>query len=350
MKRLLSALLLVMLMVSASFAAGRAPLFTFNPEDGGSLTGGFAVSGNALLFGTGTGGMYALNKKNGSLIWSYRGTNSITGAPVISGENVFFSQANGTVTCLKVSDGSLVWETVPHEGENSMIDSGLTAGNGMLFFARSDYKLYAVSQKNGRTLWTYSGSSQGLRTAPAYSEGLVFLGEYDGIFSIIDVKTGKRLNGGGAGGAINTPVVSGGKVYFSSWDGSVQAVKIKDVEPLWNAKIGDPVTTSPVTDGKIIVVGTGRGIAAAIDSRDGSILWNFNTSGQNAEGGEIAADPVISGGVVYVASSAGNVFALDLHTGRARYTYRAEYGGIGANMLISEGVLYFGNTIIYAYN
>ncbi|MBQ3694611.1 MAG: PQQ-binding-like beta-propeller repeat protein [Synergistaceae bacterium] len=345
MKRILSALLLVMLIAATASAAGRAPLFTFKPEDGGSLKGGFAVSGNALIFGTETGGFYALNKKNGALIWSYKGTNSITGVPAVVGENVFFSQADGTLTCLRVSDGSKVWETVPREGENSMIDSGLTAGNGMLLFARSDYKLYAVSQRDGRTLWTYSGSSQGLRTAPAYSDGLVFLGEYDGIFSIIDAKTGKRLNGGGAGGAINTPVVNNGNVYFSSWDGSVQAVKIKDVEPLWNAKIGDPVTTSPVTDGKIIVVGTGRGIAAALNADNGNVIWNFST-----EGGEISANPVISGGIVYVASGDGQVFAVDAATGRTRYTYKAEFGGISEGMLVSDGVLYFGNTTIYAYN
>ena len=345
MKRLLSALLLVMLMAVSASASGRAPLFTFTPEDGGSLKGGFAVSGNALIFGTETGGMYALNKRTGSVLWTYRGTNSVTGAPVVAGDKVFFTQGDGTITCLRVSDGSLVWETVPHEGENAMIDSGLTAGNGMLFFARSDYKLYAVSQNDGHVLWTYSGSSQGLRTAPAYSDGLVFLGEYDGIFSIIDAKTGKRLNGGGAGGAINTPVVSNGNVYFSSWDGSVNAVKIKGTEPLWNTKIGDPVTTSPVAGEGMLVVGTGRGIVAGLDAKNGSILWRFNT-----EGGAVEADPVISGGIVFAASGSGEVFAVDAATGRTRFTYKAENGGISAGILVSDGVLYFGNKTIYAYN
>ncbi|MBR0250842.1 MAG: PQQ-binding-like beta-propeller repeat protein [Synergistaceae bacterium] len=345
MKRILSALILIMVMAMSAGAAGRAPVFTFKIEDGGSLTGGFAVSENALLFGTETGGMYALNKRTGSVLWTYRGTNSVTGAPVVVGDNVFFAQGNGTVTCLKVSDGSTVWETVPNEGENLMIDSGLTAGNGMLFFARSDYKLYAVSQKDGRTLWTYSGSSQGLRTAPAYSDGKVYLGEYNGIFSIIDAKTGKRIGGGGAGGAINSPVVNNGNVYFSSWDGSVQAVKINGIEPLWHAKIGDPVTTSPVTDGNLIVVGTGRGIVAGLNAKDGSIIWNFST-----EGGEVASDPVIAGGIVYVAAGDGRVYAVDAATGRTRYTYKAEYGGLSAGILVSDGVLYFGNKIIYAYN
>ena len=345
MKRLALTLILIAVMTITACAAERAPLFKFKVEDGGSLTGGFAVSGNALLFGTETGGMYAINRRTGSVLWSYRGVNSVTGAPVVVGENVFFAQGNGTVTCLKVADGSRVWETVPAERENSMIDSGLTAGNGMLFFARSDYKLYAVSQKDGRTLWTYSGSSQGLRTAPAYSDGKVYLGEYDGIFSIIDAKTGKRIGGGGAGGAINSPVVSNGNVYFSSWDGSVQAVKINGIEPLWNAKIGDPVTTAPVTDGNLIVVGTGRGIAAGLNAKNGSIIWNFNT-----EGGEVAADPVIAGGIVYVAAGDGQVFAVDAATGKTRYTYRTDYGGISAGILVSDGILYFGNNIIYAYN
>ncbi len=345
MKRLLSALLLVLVFAMPALSAGRAPIFTFRPEDGGSLSGGFAVSGNALLFGTETGGVYSINKRNGSLNWSYKGTNSITGAPVVVGDKVFFAQGDGTVTCLNVSNGSTVWETVPYEHENSMIDSGLTEGNGMLFFARSDYKLYAVSQNNGRTVWTYSGSSQGLRTAPAYSDGLVFLGEYDGIFSIIDAKTGKRLNGGGAGGAINTPSVSNGNVYFSSWDGSVQSVKIKGTEPLWNSKIGDPVTTSPVVGNGMIVVGTGRGLVAALNAKNGNMLWRFDT-----EGGEIAADPVISNGIVYVPSGDGAVYAIDASTGRTRYTYSTRSGGISGGILVSDGVIYFGNSVIYAYH
>ena len=345
MKRILSALILIMVMAMSASATGRAPVFTFKIEDGGSLTGGFAVSGNAILFGTETGGMYALNKRTGSLLWTYRGTNSVTGVPVVAGDNVFFAQGDGTVTCLKAADGSKVWETVPPERENSMIDSGLTAGGGLLFFARSDHKLYAVDQRNGHAVWTYSGSSQGLRTAPAYSDGKVYLGEYDGIFSIIDAKTGKRIGGGGAGGAVNTPVVNNGNVYFSSWDGSVQAVKINGIEPLWHAKIGDPVTTSPVTDGNLIVVGTGRGIVAGLNAKDGSIIWNFST-----EGGEVASDPVIAGGIVYVAAGDGRVYAVDASTGRTRYTYSTEYGGLSAGILVSDGVLYFGNNIIYAYN
>ncbi|MBR0069445.1 MAG: PQQ-binding-like beta-propeller repeat protein, partial [Synergistaceae bacterium] len=68
------------------------------------------------------------------------------------------------------------------------------------------------------------------------------------------------------------------------------------------------------------------------------------------EGGEVASDPVIAGGIVYVAAGDGRVYPVDAATGRTRYTYKAEYGGLSAGILVSDGVLYFGNKIIYAYN
>ena len=173
-----------------------------------------------------------------------------------------------------------------------------------------------------------------MRTSPAYSNGLIFLGEYNGIFNILDSKTGKKVNGGGAGGAVNTPAINNGNVYFSSWDGSVQAVKIKSVIPLWNTNVNDPVTTSPAISGGLIAVGTGRGLVIVLDEDSGDIIWNFDT-----QNGNVSAKPIIANGKVFACPEGGNVYELNAKTGRLIDKFETE--GINVNPAYSDGIFYF---------
>ena len=329
------------------FAASQAQAFTGRTKwqvnlDSG-ITSGISESGNLLFLGSETGRFYALNKNNGSEVWSYKGTSTIKGTPSIVNNNVVFAQGDGTITCLKISDGSLMWQSLAHTGEDMPLEDGTTAGGGMIFVSKSDGKLYALDAKNGHVLWTYKASEQGLRAAPGYGDGFVFLGEYGGIMSIITPHNGKRVNGGGAGGAINTPVVKDGKVYYSSWDGSVQSVQIKDVIPLWDVKIGDPVTSSPAVNEGIVAVGTVRGTVAAIDEASGNLLWKFETGG-----GSISGKPVISEGLVFATTESGTFYAIDKSAGKVRFNLDTG-AGITTNALLTNGIIYFGaGGVLYA--
>ncbi len=300
-----------------------------------SAAGSIIINQNNLLFGDVMGKFYAVNKNTGSVVWTYQDNGgSIMGTPAVIDGKVIFVAADGGITCLNLNDGSLVWEYSPSQNYNDGIADGVTAGAGLAFISKADTKLYALDVNTGNTVWTFQANEQGLRAAPAYSDGLVFLGEYNGIFDIINAKTGKRENGGGAGGAVNTPAVNNGNVYFSSWDGSVQAVKIKAVIPLWNVNIKDPVTTAPVVSDGIIAVGTGRGYVTALSEKDGSILWQFN-----CENGSVSATPIIANGKVFAFPEGGNIYELDAKSGRLRNKF--ETGGIISSPAYSDGVIYF---------
>ena len=305
---------------------------------GNSITSGIIVSGNNLLFGDVNGNFYAVNKNSGSRIWTASGNSGygVEGYPAVtSNGNVVFTQSDGTITCLKISDGSIVWNFIPNENRSETVNDGAVAGAGLIFMVKSDAKLYALNENDGSIAWTYKASSQGLRTAPKYSDGIVFLGEYDGIFSMIDAKTGTRINGGGAGGAVNTPEVANGVVYFSAWDGSINAVQIKSVIPLWDINIGDTVTTPPSINNGIIAVGTGRGTIAGINAKDGSILWKYET-----ENGEISKNILNSGGAIMAGSDSGEIYVLNAKSGRLQ-TKVASKAGMSTDGAFSDGVFYF---------
>ena len=331
----------IAVLLLALFAASQVQAFTGRTKwqvnlDSG-ITSSISASGNMIFLGSETGRFYALNKNTGSEIWSYKGTSSIKGTPSVVNDNVVFAQGDGTITCLKISDGSFMWQSLAHAGEDITLEDGTTAGGGMLFVSKSDGKLYALDAKNGHVLWTYKASEQGVREAPGYGDGFVFLGEYGGIMSIITPHNGKRVNGGGAGGAINTPVIKNGKVYYSSWDGSVQSVQIKDVIPLWDVKVGDPVTSSPAVNEGIVAVGTARGIVAAIDEASGNLLWKLETNG-----GTINGNPIVSEGLVFAGTESGTFYAIDKTAGKVRFNLETG-SGIETNPLLSGGVIYFGN-------
>lgn len=347
-RKLFTALILVLVMaVSASAFSGNEK-WSFKPDN--PITSGVAISGNRIFLGTETGKIYALDKNTGRLIWDYKVDNTIYGVPSIVGNNVVFATGSGEIICLAMSDGSFVWSAGGIGGRNTEgkavndgLSDGTATGGGLVYVSKDDRKVHAFRANDGRTAWTYTTGDQGVRAAPTYAEGLVFVGEYDGIFSILDAKSGKRLNGGGAGGAVNTPTVSNGNVYFSAWDGSVNAVKIKSVEPIWHVNVNDTITTQPeAADGKIIV-GTGRGTVIALDEKSGRTLWRYNTNC-----GSISAKPVLADGVVFVGAESGPMFVLDARTGK-QVGFLAGENGVGGNPAYSDGVLYFSNGDFYAY-
>ena len=234
-----------------------------------------------------------------------------------------------------LKNGDVAWQYVPPEesyAAETVVD-GAAVGDGKVFFVKGDGKLYAISAVNGRALWTYNSELE-LRSAPAFASGLVLLGEQRGVFSAISPVNGKRLWGGGADGAINTPATDSANVYFSSWDGSVQSVRIKGVVPQWKSDVGDPITTPPFIGGGKLFVGTANGKVAALDSRSGSVLWTFDT-----QGGNMAAQPVFAEGLVFAGGGQGTLFVLDAASGTERFTFSAG-AGINSSPAFAGGVLY----------
>ena len=339
MRRVLSVMLLSLLACAAPFFGDAAwawsgrLAWTFRAE--APLTSSVAVAGGLVLAGDSVGNLYAVHSASGQAAWIYNGTNSIVGRPTVAGNKVIFAQADGTITCLSLKNGDVAWQYVPPEesyAAETVVD-GAAVGDGKVFFVKGDGKLYAISAVNGRALWTYNSELE-LRSAPAFASGLVLLGEQRGVFSAISPANGKRLWGGGAGGAINTPATDGANVYFSSWDGSVQSVRIKGVVPQWKSDVGDPITTPPFIGGGKVFVGTANGKVAALDSRSGSVLWTFDT-----QGGNMAAQPVFAEGLVFAGGGQGTLFVLDAASGTERFTFSAG-ARINSSPAFSGGVLY----------
>jgi outer membrane protein assembly factor BamB len=336
MTKCAAAFLVALLSLSPAWAWSGKVGWTYNARY--PISGSVTVAEGLVLAGDSIGSLHAVHAASGQPAWVYAGTNTVVGQPVVSGKTVVFVQADGTVTALSLPDGAVLWQHTP-PAESYAADTildGVAVGDGRVFFVKGDGKMAALSLADGKALWAYE-SKGGLRSAPWCADGMVYLGEQEGVFSAVNPATGKRDWGGGAGGVINTPASDGENVYFSSWDGTVQAVRIQGVVPRWKAGVGEPAVTSPVPASDRVFVGTASGKVAALSRADGSVLWTFDT-----QGGAVPGAPVFAEELVFVCGGQGMLFVLDGASGEARFTFQAGIGINGAPAF-SGGVLFLGS-------
>lgn len=110
-----------------------------------------------------------------------------------------------------------------------------------------------------------------------------------------------------------------GRVYVATRDGMVRAFDAEG-ELLWEKKLKGPFVGGLAVDdtSERLYVPTADGVLWALRPRDGESLWSWKA------GEELGTRPVIANGLVYVASLADTVFAIDAETGAWKWQYRRE--------------------------
>src|SRR5260370_33953798 len=84
--------------------------FHKDPWGGSGWRGQPAIVGDRICFGSAGGYVYCVNKKDGSLIWSYQTTDGAKSSPVVVGDRLVIGNLDNTVYCLNANDGTLVWK------------------------------------------------------------------------------------------------------------------------------------------------------------------------------------------------------------------------------------------------
>jgi outer membrane protein assembly factor BamB len=126
------------------------------------------------------------------------------------------------------------------------------------------------------------------------------------------------------GGEINgSPVVSGRTVYAGSGDGRLYAIDLELGSALWTFDAGSPIASSPAVDHGVVFLATRAGTLLAV--QDGKTKWRMRTGSDLAlpwgheSGDYYISSPVIDGDRVIFGAGDGNVYALDRATGNVRW-------------------------------
>jgi len=84
----------------------------------------------------------------------------------------------------------------------------------------------------------------------------------------------------------------------------------------WKFHTNGSVFSSPAVAGGVVYVGSSDGILYAVDLESGTLKWKFPT------GSRVASSPAVDGGVVFFASYDGNFYAVDTATGKKQWSFK----------------------------
>lgn len=209
--------------------------------------------------------------------------------------------------------------------------------HGRVFIGSSDHGLYALRTPDGSTIWRFE-TLGAVQSEPLYDPELdvVFFGSNDGALYAVHAADGALVWRYDSGGEVaRKPVRSGEALFFANGADNLFAVDRRSGRTLWRVHrspaLGMEVSgyAGPAYDQGLVFFAFSDGHVGAYDARDGSEHWtpvDLSAEAEQSAGGEalryldVDTTPVpddlgSSGRVVFVASYAGGVYALDEERG-----------------------------------
>ncbi len=89
--------------------------------------------------------MYALNGRNGNLLWSYATRGAVEGSPAYANGVLYVASQDDNVYALDAASGTPLWSY----STGSIIEGSPAVASGVVYIGSNDNKIYAFGQTNG---------------------------------------------------------------------------------------------------------------------------------------------------------------------------------------------------------
>jgi len=167
-----------------------------------------------------------------------------------------------------------------------------------------------------------------IRTSPAVYNNTVYFGSSDGNFYAVDFNSGKEKWSYKSGGAIqSTPAIAGDHIFFCNRNGILYSLSTKDGKENWKINLGkdlplqwgfDYYLSSPVIENGTIYIGSGSGIFYSIEFSTGSVSWEYNCNAR------IRSTAAVSNNLVLFGDMSGRFYALGKEKGKLVWKFEVE--------------------------
>lgn len=255
-------------------------------------TTGAATANDTVYFAGGSKRMFAVNKKNGQVIWKEGISRRVRLLPRIDGENLYYMTGDGILHCRFKSNGARQWE---FETGNSAMNFSI--GKKYVYLPFNAHYLVAIDKLTGRKIWTF------------------------------DCK--KAL--------LSQAFETGGKVIFSADNQHVYCLDNKTGQLIWKWNEGKTSPVSMVKYNNTIYFGSIAKQVIGLNLDDGSVEWEYKTKEA------VLSTPLIKDGVIYYGSNDKKIYAQLLETKEILWSYAIDYWII-SKIKMHEGNIYFCGT------
>ena len=268
-----------------------------------------AISGGVVYFGSGDGNVYALDAASGALKWKFKTGNVVHASPAISNGVVYIGSWDRNMYALDAGSGKEIWKF--QTGNDTVIynqigiASSAAIANRVVYFGCRDGHFYAVDAKTGEQKWVIDNKGGWVIGSPAVKNGVVYFPTADGRrFKAADAITGAlKFNIENKALSFSSPAVVGDRVYFGSSDGWVHA--LDGTTGAMKSEFqsdGSKENSSKYIDS----LGHFNGTLYPDFTLDGMIIGMHNMFSL----GSFLSSAVVSGGVLYIGSTDGNLYAI----------------------------------------
>jgi outer membrane protein assembly factor BamB len=277
------------------------PVWTY--DAGAPIWGGVAYADGTVYVGDDAGVLHAVNAETGRQRWLVATGGAIRARPTLEAQALYVPSDDGLLYRVDAADGRVRWRVPVVEGEfkrgdrfDNYAGSAVVEG-GTLYLGTGDGRVHALDPADGSTRWTFH-----------------------------------------AGDAVSsTPAVAEKRVFVGSFDGNVYALDAASGEVLWQHDTGAPVSSSATVAGDRVLIGSRSYDLFAFDAATGEIGWQYYYWFSWVD-----SDPTVVEDTAYVGSSdALKVLAIDVESGRPRWTFRTG-GWSWAKPAVTDDTVYTG--------
>ncbi|HTB97552.1 MAG TPA: PQQ-binding-like beta-propeller repeat protein [Terracidiphilus sp.] len=270
-----------------------------------------AIWQGAVYFGSGDGNIYALDAASGAVRWTFKTGDVVHASPAIVDGKLFIGSWDSYFYALDAATGKELWRfktgVDPYIHNQVGIQSSATVADGVVYFGCRDSNFYALDAATGEKRWSFNNKGSWVIVSPVVSKGKVYFSTSDSaILHILDAKTGAPIDSVQFHWPMfASPALSESVLYVASHDGQLVALDLATRKPLWTFQ----------SDGA-------KKNLAALSKSDGSpnyeAVFKSDFYDDMIVGvekthavGTMLASPVVSGGMVFIGSADGHLYALE---------------------------------------
>jgi outer membrane protein assembly factor BamB len=250
----------------------------------------------------------------------------------IADANNAYLAGGSYVYAVNLETGAMVWRFPAKASPAAPFYAtpALTADGKQLIVGGFDHKLYSLDVATGTSKWEFDGAHDRWLGGALVTADMVYAPNADYNLYALDLTGNLKWNFTADQSIWGTPVTDGQRIYFGDLGRHVYAVDAKSGQKAWEKTLDGAVLGSPaIAAGGLLYVSTYNGTVFALDPATGQTRWHFAV----AQSQWMWNGPTLDAKNVYVGDSSGMVYALDLAGGKPAWQQKMSGSVLGSPVL-----------------
>jgi outer membrane protein assembly factor BamB len=247
------------------------------------------------------------------------------GTPVIADGVVYLGDMDGKVYAWNLADGRELW--------TYKVESGFIASpairipspqpspkgrGGILYIGDIDGKFYALDIKTGQPKWTFNADAEIDNGANFWKDNVLF-GSQDSKLYCLKADTGEVVWKFAIQDQIRCmPTVVGDRSFVAGCDSTLHIVDLNEGKEVSGVPIEAPTGVTPAVLGENVYFGTEGGTFFAVNWKDAKVAWKAEEKGSSQP---YRSSPAVRDNIVVVGSRSRRVEAFNPKTGEQLWSF-----------------------------